>query len=84
MAIKNKKLSSYKLNFLLPDLDSNQDKQYQKLSYYPYTIGQAIKVKEVFLCFDDANIERFLICPKLFFLFFCIYLDYQMNKFSCR
>ncbi len=41
MAIKNKKLSSLKLNFLLPDLDSNQDKQYQKLSYYPYTIGQA-------------------------------------------
>ena len=26
---------------MLPDLDSNQDKQYQKLSYYPYTIGQA-------------------------------------------
>ena len=25
---------------LLSDLDSNQDKQYQKLSYYPYTIGQ--------------------------------------------
>ena len=24
----------------LPDLDSNQDKQYQKLSYYRYTIGQ--------------------------------------------
>ena len=24
----------------LPDLDSNQDKQYQKLSYYHYTIGQ--------------------------------------------
>ena len=24
----------------LSDLDSNQDKQYQKLSYYPYTIGQ--------------------------------------------
>jgi hypothetical protein len=24
---------------LLPDLDSNQDKQYQKLSYYHYTIG---------------------------------------------
>lgn len=26
---------------LLSDLDSNQDKQYQKLSYYPYTIGQS-------------------------------------------
>ncbi len=27
--------------FLLPDLDSNQDIQYQKLLYYPYTIGQS-------------------------------------------
>ena len=26
--------------FLLPDLDSNQDTQIQKLMYYPYTIGQ--------------------------------------------
>ena len=26
--------------FLLPDLDSNQDKQNQNLSYYHYTIGQ--------------------------------------------
>ncbi|MEY4867422.1 MAG: hypothetical protein RIT36_321 [Bacteroidota bacterium] len=25
--------------FLLPDLDSNQDKQNQNLSYYHYTIG---------------------------------------------
>lgn len=25
----------------LSHLDSNQDKQYQKLSYYPYTIGQS-------------------------------------------
>ena len=24
----------------MPDLDSNQDKQYQKLSYYHYTIRQ--------------------------------------------
>ncbi len=28
-------------SILLPDLDSNQDKQYQKLSYYHYTIGQS-------------------------------------------
>ena len=28
------------LVFLLPDLDSNQDKQNQNLSYYHYTIGQ--------------------------------------------
>ena len=26
---------------LLPDLDSNQDKQNQNLSYYHYTIGQS-------------------------------------------
>ena len=28
--------------FLLPDLDSNQDKQNQNLSYYHYTIGQPL------------------------------------------
>jgi hypothetical protein len=28
------------MGFLLPDLDSNQDKQNQNLSYYHYTIGQ--------------------------------------------
>lgn len=27
--------------FALPDLDSNQDKQNQNLSYYHYTIGQS-------------------------------------------
>jgi hypothetical protein len=27
----------------LPDLDSNQDKQNQNLSYYHYTIGQSVK-----------------------------------------
>lgn len=27
---------------LLPDMDSNHDKQYQKLSYYRYTIGQSV------------------------------------------
>ena len=26
----------------LPDKDSNLDKQYQKLSYYHYTIGQSV------------------------------------------
>lgn len=26
----------------LPDLDSNQDKQNQNLSYYHYTIGQSV------------------------------------------
>ena len=28
-------------DFLLPDLDSNQDKQNQNLLYYHYTIGQS-------------------------------------------
>lgn len=33
--------------FLLPDLDSNQDKQNQNLLYYHYTIGQSVmKVPE--------------------------------------
>lgn len=27
-------------SYRLPDLDSNQDFQIQKLTYYPYTIGQ--------------------------------------------
>ena len=31
----------YKIHlYLLPDLDSNQDKQNQNLLYYRYTIGQ--------------------------------------------
>jgi hypothetical protein len=30
---------------LLPDLDSNQDKQNQNLSYYHYTIGQSVSLK---------------------------------------
>lgn len=29
------------LSALLPDLDSNQDKQSQSLSYYRYTIGHS-------------------------------------------
>jgi hypothetical protein len=32
---------------LLPDLDSNQDKQNQNLSYYHYTIGQSVSLKGV-------------------------------------
>ena len=28
---------------MLPDLDSNQDKQNQNLRYYRYTIGQCLK-----------------------------------------
>ncbi len=27
---------------MLPDLDSNQDKLYQKQLYYPYTIRQSV------------------------------------------
>ena len=30
----------YVCDFLLPDLDSNQDTQIQNLTYYHYTIGQ--------------------------------------------
>ena len=32
-------------SFWLPDLYSNQDKQFQKLSYYHYTIGQSVLTK---------------------------------------
>ena len=38
-------MDKLKLQFvhpMLPDLDSNQDKQNQNLSYYHYTIGQTI------------------------------------------
>ena len=33
---------AFKLHALLPNLDSNQDTQIQKLMYYPYTIGQSL------------------------------------------
>lgn len=33
---------------MLPDLDSNQDKRYQKPSYYLYTIGQSPTQKRPF------------------------------------
>ncbi len=42
-------------SFLLPDLDSNQDNQIQKLRYYPYTIRQwaaKIMVLMIFSAFD--------------------------------
>ncbi len=37
---KTKKSRSFNLDFLLPDLDSNQDKLNQNQLYYHYTIGQ--------------------------------------------
>ncbi len=47
-----------KEGFLLPDLDSNQDKQSQSLSYYRYTIRQLIN-KElnsfIFGCKDNLD-----------------------------
>jgi hypothetical protein len=43
-ARQNKKASPMQSEgLLLPDLDSNQDKQNQNLSYYRYTIGQSQK-----------------------------------------
>ncbi len=51
----SKKKPKLSLRFLLPDLDSNQDKQYQKLSYYHYTIGHpAIP----FLVWERKNMGR--------------------------
>jgi hypothetical protein len=40
---------------LLPDLDSNQDKQSQSLSYYRYTIRQ-FRIKKYFPLFSAAKI----------------------------
>ena len=40
---------------MLPDLDSNQDKQSQSLSYYRYTIRQ-YSIKKNFLLFSAAKI----------------------------
>ena len=40
---------------MLPDLDSNQDKQSQSLSYYRYTIRQS-KIKISFPLFSAAKI----------------------------
>lgn len=39
--MQKKKGKAINLSFPLPDLDSNQDKLYQKQLYYPYTIGQS-------------------------------------------
>jgi hypothetical protein len=36
----NEKSPLFKVGLLLPDLDSNQDKQNQNLMCYRYTIGQ--------------------------------------------
>ncbi len=36
------KHEAFRKKVLLPDLDSNQDKQNQNLLYYHYTIGQLL------------------------------------------
>lgn len=41
-------LTGFSKNFLLPDQDSNLDKQNQNLSYYLYTIRQNAKRKPAF------------------------------------
>ncbi len=48
---------------MLPDLDSNQDKQYQKLSYYHYTIGQTIPVyrNAANVRLDENNAKCYLV-----------------------
>lgn len=38
-----KKATEISAALMLPDLDSNQDKQNQNLRYYRYTIGQSLK-----------------------------------------
>jgi hypothetical protein len=48
----------------LPDLDSNQDKQNQNLSYYHYTIGQSFPN-------GDAKISYPLFCAKCFLKELC-------------
>ncbi len=40
----------------LSHLDSNQDKQYQKLSYYPYTIGQSWQKRLLMLGQSYVNV----------------------------
>lgn len=52
-----KRKNPAKRGFLLPDLDSNQDKQNQNLSYYHYTIGQPNPLR-------DAKIGELPICSK--------------------
>ncbi len=51
---------------MLPDQDSNLDKQYQKLSYYHYTIGQSL-IKE---CKYSRVIHIFQTLEGLFSNFF--------------
>lgn len=45
---------------LLSDLDSNQDKRYQKPLYYPYTIGQSSFSLATLLPNWNANVRSFL------------------------
>ena len=47
-----------KPGFWLPDLDSNQDKQSQSLSYYRYTIRQFLvkrRISFIFGCEDSLD-----------------------------
>ena len=48
------------LPFLLPDLDSNQDKQNQNLSYYHYTIGQYLPLRECKNKYFETSSKTFL------------------------
>jgi hypothetical protein len=50
----NSKEKNNSEEFLLPDLDSNQDYQSQNLKYYHYTIGQ----------FWSANVAELFFLPK--------------------
>lgn len=53
--LSNKKPSDVIGGPLLPDLDSNQDKQNQNLRYYRYTIGQFR------FCFEKADCKNKII-----------------------
>ncbi|GEM_PF-2002881 len=61
------------LKFSLSDLDSNQDKRYQKPLYYPYTIGQ--NFLENLFSKGNANVESlFEICKRDFKIFLISFL----------
>lgn len=60
---------------LLSDLDSNQDKRYQKPLYYPYTIGQ-FSITTVVLKWN-ANLRTFFISASLILKYFIFFLKHH-------
>ena len=69
---------------MLPDQDSNLDKQNQNLSYYHYTIGQSFNYVWGVLPFDDANIRRLLVYANKIWVIFLDMLIFKWIFFAFK